>query len=604
MANNGSEHTLKPSAFDKSRAAVEKRLPQLCAGRVHALGVDDLEVYKEREVESGWRLPVEVDGVIHYLDLLLSKEFPWQKVRIAIVPSRSLEWPHVEKDGVLCLGTENDVFNPEDPVGHAESALAVAKDLVSKASKGEIHDDFRNEIVSYWGYASNDTGNRIVSLIETGPPSREIFVCQHNGHFVIADSDSELRKWLSNLTSGDEKEFNVTKAVLIWLQSAPLPCEYPKTYKELLTLVRKSGSKNAKTLNDVFNEDIENFVVVFGMDSGGPCLVSAGFTIPDSVVEDRVNVAIDGFRKGKYPRGLMRKRLQKMSNVTLGVVRRADSSWIHGRDKDSRAKRLRQKKVAVVGCGSVGGAISVQLAQAGVGELTLIDPDYLDWPNVGRHVLGANAVGHPKVEALAVKLRSDLPHIMVHPHRMSVQSFLCGHSESLDKVDLVLSTSADWAADHRVDAWQQNAARPVPVVYGWIEAHACAGHAVLIDGPPDSIKSGIEASTGHSHFEITTWDNGDPLESEPGCGGQFQPYGQVELAAANSVIAGLALDALLGRSVSRTHIVWVAQERLLRDAKGRWSDDWQKDSSFRHEGGFVIEREWPRVEDRVVKAAA
>ena len=604
MAKRAGMRIREPSAFDKSRAAVEKRLPQLGSGPARILVTDDLGVYKGRGVEVGWRLPVEIDGATHYLDVLLPKGFPWQKVRIAIVPSRCLEWPHVEKDGVLCLGTENDVFNPEDPVGHVESALEVARGLVSKASKEEIHEDFRNEIVSYWSYAPNATGNRIVSLIETGPPSREIFVCQHNGHSVIADSDSELRKWLSNLTGEDAKKLNVTKAAFIWLQSAPLPREYPKTYKDLLTLVQKSGSKNAKVLNDVFNEDIEEFVVIFGMDSGGPCLVSTGFTVPDSVVEDHVSMTIDGFRKGKYPRRLMRKRLQKMSNVTLGGVRRADSSWIHGRDKDSRARCLAKKKVAIIGCGSVGGAISVQLAQAGVGEFVLIDPEYLDWPNVGRHVLGANAVGHPKVEALAAKLRSDLPHIKVHPHRMSVQSFLFEHSESLDKVDLVLSTSASLAADHRVDAWQQNAARPVPIVYGWIEAHACAGHAVLIDGPPDSIMSGIEASIGHSHFEITSWDNGDPLESEPGCGGQFQPYGPVELAAANSVIAGLALDALLGRSVSRTHRVWVAQERLRRDAKGRWSDDWQKDPNFRREGGFVIEREWPRAEDRAVKAAA
>lgn len=594
----------EPSAFDKSRAAVEKRLPQLGSGPARILATDDLGVYKGRGVEVGWRLPVEIDGATHYLDVLLPKGFPWQKVRIAIVPSRCLEWPHVEKDGVLCLGTENDVFNPEDPVGHVESALEVARGLVSKASKVEIHEDFRNEIVSYWSYAPNATNSQVISLIAPEPRSRTILLCRHNGRFVVADSELQLRQWMSNVTGEDAKDYNIAKAAFIWLQSAPLPHEYPKTYKDLFTLARQSGSENVKILNDVFYQDIEDFLFVFGMEAGGFCLVGAGLTILDSVVEEHSNMKMKGFRNGKVPSIQIRKKLQKISNVTLGGVRRADSGWIHGRDKDSRANRLGKKKVAVIGCGSVGGAISVQLAQAGVGEFVLIDPEYLDWPNVGRHVLGANAVGHPKVEALAAKLRSDLPHIKVHPHRMSVQSFLFEHSESLDKVDLVLSTSASLAADHRVDAWQQNAARPVPIVYGWIEAHACASHAVLIDGPPDSIMSGIEASIGHSHFEITSWDNGDPLESEPGCGGHFQPYGPVELTAANSVIAGLALDALLGRSVSRTHRVWVAQERLRRDAKGRWSDDWQKDPNFRREGGFVLEREWPRAEAQVVKAAA
>ena len=604
MAKMGSECIPESSVSDAWRAAVEKRLPQLCAGSVRALGTDDLKIYEERDVEAGWRLPVEVDGVIHYLDVLLPKGFPWQRVLIAIVPSRSLEWPHVEKDGVLCLGPESDVFNPEDPVGYVESTLKAAREFISKASKGEIHDDFRGEIVSYWSFAPNATGSRVISLIELDPRSRTVLLCRHNERFVVADSESELRQWMSNLTGEDAKDFNIAKAALIWLQSTPLPREYPKTYKDLFTLTRNSGSEDIKILSDVFNQDIEDFLIIFGMDSGGPCLVVSGLTIPESSLENLSDMKINGFRKGRYPRQLMRSRIQKMSDVTLGEVRRADSSWIHGRDKDSRSECLGRKKAGVIGCGSVGGAVCVQLAQAGVGEFVLIDPDHLDWPNVGRHVLGGSAVGRPKVEALAAKLRSDLPHITVHPHRMSVQSFLCEHSESLDKVDLVLSTSASWAADHRVDAWQQNSARPVPIVYGWIEAHACAGHAVLIGGPPDSIKSGIEESTGYSHFEITSWNNGDPLESEPGCGGQFQPYGPVELAAANSVIAGLALDALLGRSATLTHRVWVAQERLLRDAKGRWSDVWKNDSNFRREGGFVLERKWPCAKAQAVKAAA
>ena len=604
MAKMASERILEPSAFDASRAAVESRLSQLGFGRARVLAIDDLKAYKGREVEAGWRLPVKIDGATHYLDVLLPKEFPWRRVRIAIFPPRPLEWPHVEKDGVLCLGPEGEVFNPEDPVGHVESALEVAKKLVSKASKGEIHDDFRNEIVSYWSYAPNATNSQVISLIELEPRSRTILLCRHNGRFIVADSESELRQWVSNLTGEDAREFDIAKAALIWLQSAPLPHEYPKTCKDLFTLARQSGSEEVKILNDVFHQDIEDFLLIFGMKAGGLCLVGAGFTIPDSVVEEHSNMKMKGFRKGKVPSIQIRKRLQKISNVTLGGVRRADSSWIHGRDRDSRSKCLDQKKVAIIGCGSVGGAVSVQLAQAGVGEFVLIDPEYLDWPNVGRHVLGANAVGHPKVEALAAKLRSDFPHVKVDPHKISVQGFLCEHSELLDRVDLVLSTSANWAADHRVDAWQQNAVHPLPIVYGWIEAHACAGHAVLIDGPPDSIKSGIETGTGHSHFEITAWNNGGPLEREPGCGGQFQPYGPVELAAANSVIAGLALDTLLGRSATLTHRVWVAQERLLHDAKGRWSDVWQKDPNFRREGGFVLEREWPRAEARAVKAAA
>ena len=43
--------------------------------------------------------------------------------------------------------------------------------------------------------------------------------------------------------------------------------------------------------------------------------------------------------------------------------------------------------VAVVGCGATGAAVAGLLARAGVGTLTLIDRDYVEWSNLQRQVL-------------------------------------------------------------------------------------------------------------------------------------------------------------------------------------------------------------------------
>ena len=72
-------------------------------------------------------------------------------------------------------------------------------------------------------------------------------------------------------------------------------------------------------------------------------------------------------------------------------------------------KLLEDKHVCVVGCGSVGSAISEMLVRAGVGRLTLTDPENLDPENIGRHMLTQKDLGRPKVEAMKARLQEINP---------------------------------------------------------------------------------------------------------------------------------------------------------------------------------------------------
>ncbi len=65
-------------------------------------------------------------------------------------------------------------------------------------------------------------------------------------------------------------------------------------------------------------------------------------------------------------------------------------------------QRLRSSHVAVVGCGATGAAAASLLTRAGVGRLTIVDRDFVEWSNLQRQVLftEADAVeGLPKAEA-------------------------------------------------------------------------------------------------------------------------------------------------------------------------------------------------------------
>jgi molybdopterin/thiamine biosynthesis adenylyltransferase len=80
-----------------------------------------------------------------------------------------------------------------------------------------------------------------------------------------------------------------------------------------------------------------------------------------------------------------------------------------------RARRLPEldglddARVAVVGGGSLGGAVAFELAKAGVGHIALVDYDHFDVNNVVRHVLGVEWAGTEKTIALAIELKRRNP---------------------------------------------------------------------------------------------------------------------------------------------------------------------------------------------------
>src|SRR5919201_1896615 len=62
---------------------------------------------------------------------------------------------------------------------------------------------------------------------------------------------------------------------------------------------------------------------------------------------------------------------------------------------------VRRARVIVAGLGSGGSTVALELAKAGVGGLTLIDPDRLEEQNLIRHECDDRYLGWSKAEAVA-----------------------------------------------------------------------------------------------------------------------------------------------------------------------------------------------------------
>lgn len=78
---------------------------------------------------------------------------------------------------------------------------------------------------------------------------------------------------------------------------------------------------------------------------------------------------------------------------------------------------MREKNVIILGCGSVGSLVALELARSGVGNFLLIDNDIVEYHNICRHQCSIVDVGNYKVESLKKRILQINPyaHISTQP---------------------------------------------------------------------------------------------------------------------------------------------------------------------------------------------
>lgn len=131
-------------------------------------------------------------------------------------------------------------------------------------------------------------------------------------------------------------------------------------------------------------------------------------------------------------------------------------------------RKLRQSKVAIVGCGALGSLQAEVLARAGVGRLVLIDRDFVEPSNLQRQALYTEndaAQSLPKAIAAAAHLQSINGEVEVIAH---VTDLTPDHAALLEDIQLLLDGTDNFQTRYLLNdlAWKQR----IPWIYG-----ACVG---------------------------------------------------------------------------------------------------------------------------------
>ncbi len=228
------------------------------------------------------------------------------------------------------------------------------------------------------------------------------------------------------------------------------------------------------------------------------------------------------------------------------------------------------------------------MAKSGVGNITLVDPELIQPENTSRHVLGADAINNNKAVALAKSLLKRFPHLNIEGIAQTCGEFFHKYQEKLQSADLIISTIGDWGAESQLNAMALESSAIPPILYGWLEPHAAAGHAVALF-PKSSCLRCIVDSLGKPRLSVTDWHDQETTLPVPLCGGHFQPYGAIELTHAHALIADLALDVLFHQLTCSTYRVWIGSSKLLDRSGGKWSVSWVEAYGDPGAGGRLAE---------------
>jgi molybdopterin/thiamine biosynthesis adenylyltransferase len=139
---------------------------------------------------------------------------------------------------------------------------------------------------------------------------------------------------------------------------------------------------------------------------------------------------------------------------------------------------LETSKVGIVGLGSGGSSIAIELAKAGIGQFVLIDFDILELGNVSRHACGTGDLGRYKTKAVRDLLYGKNPYVKIETAEVDINKNFQETKLLLKDCDLLIA-----ATDNNRSRFNINSIAleySIPTIFGRALTRACGGDVLRV----------------------------------------------------------------------------------------------------------------------------
>lgn len=533
------ENAVASTTFERAAAAIEAWLD----GAGSAFAIRTRQPDPRRKVAS-WDL--ELQHTVHgsqRVSVYLTPDFPATPPQVRFDKSLCLVLPHIEEDGRFCHGIESDPQDFDEPVGAMVAVLKRLEKFWSDSAESTwVAAEFQRESLSYWRRfcmqykpvrgAPGLTELR-VALTELKGPTQGRFAA-----YFKKDQKARSELMVASVGEADPHGLAVRHgwavgtlvrgdALFVPLEDGQSwgPESWPRTLHELENMVA-SVTDHVQSVSQWIehNKEDARFLLVV-------------------LVQRKTCYAYL-----VYPGPVLRLTSPVIVPVPVG---RVDPDWALARDYRLDAlHQRRQKRVLLLGCGSLGAPVAELLARAGIGKLHLLDKEFFGAENCARHLLGASDICDLKSGNLAMRLRKLVPGVEVKAYHALATDWI-RHQCKPGTYDLVVDCTGESTVRTVLSRLREHSLGQCLVAHAWMEPFCAAAHVVLLqhgnDWPADDPREKVN---------VATWPE-DTRVQLPACNAGFHPYGASDVWQAAGFTSERLLAALDGRVTSSVVCSWI-----------------------------------------------
>jgi hypothetical protein len=431
--------------------------------------------------------PVPIEIAIADWDFLV-----YPKIRITesppFLPARMA---HGVVGGDFCYLAEGSVvldrYNRTGAVAFClQQATSLIDQLISNPAQSQA--DMQAEFQSYWSGSSSGT-LLPVGLSELSSELGEAKVYKLSPRGPFGDIITTSKDALDRVAHSWGANAQPLEARSCWLLRTTAPPDMssalPWTVKETLAWLKTWDISLYAALQKKIESDrsILNLSRIYILIDSPVGWIGFGFTVNKRYITKATTQRTAGSRKfaGKaYFQYL--HRFGGSEKIFRLLTTDLSSDFLHTRNLSGALKDgLSGLKIALLGCGSVGGYVAQALTRLGAGtdggQLTLIDNQFLLPENIGRHALGFNALLKHKSDALKDELALQFPYSNITSRPIAI-------TPKLDYLsfDLIINTTGEEPLSEMLNALRiGNEGAFPPVLHAWIKGNGECVQALWTD---------------------------------------------------------------------------------------------------------------------------
>lgn len=497
---------------------------------------DEIEMLNEEEDIIFFKCKEKVYGIWYF-----KKESKTRNPIIVVKNDESYDYPHIlpleipldndkkDKYRILCLHESGSTIKYLQ--SYEEKIIDIVDRLIELLSLSpiEIEKEFQKEFLYYW---NDQTHNK---------PSMKLYIGSEREFMkmnVYMNPDAEIRIVSNGIKLNDKEKMIDGKKVWRHLPEFPvyfIPITDNKrvlpptrdnewTINNLLQIIQ--GRDYRRISHDTYTKISQEKIKT----------ARIGLVFEMLVDSSSINFCCLITFSNANVNTLLNKLKNEISKIEIAKSKRVD--FYHLSKQIGNDTSIIDKKVLLIGAGSLGSYVATELVKAGIRNLTIYDSDTLEEDNLLRHTIKELWVGATKAGALKYDLERIHPEVFVKPviKDITIETL----REELHNYNMIIFTVGSSDVQLECNNLLKHEKFDKPVIYAWLEAGGTNSHILTVNytkiGCFECLYTDTEGNLINNKANMLSDEFVEARTIRNGCGATRVAYGTEILLRTTSVI--------------------------------------------------------------------